>query len=64
MRPDEAKQGYERLLRGVRDEEVADSNPVTPDQWNACQMHICIDLHRDRLVGMPKQSHDHARMYI
>jgi hypothetical protein len=30
MRPGQRKQGYERLLRGVRDEEVAGSNPVTP----------------------------------
>jgi hypothetical protein len=30
MRPGTRKQGYERLLRGVRDEEVAGSNPVTP----------------------------------
>jgi hypothetical protein len=25
---------------------------------------ISVDLHRDRLVGMPKDSHDHARMNI
>jgi hypothetical protein len=25
---------------------------------------ICIDFHRDRLVGMPQDSHDHARMQI
>jgi hypothetical protein len=25
---------------------------------------VCVDLHRDRLVGMPKDSHDHARMHI
>jgi len=25
---------------------------------------IGINLHRDRLIGMPKDSHDHARMYI
>jgi hypothetical protein len=30
MRPGQRKQSYERLLRGVRDEEVAGSNPVTP----------------------------------
>ena len=30
MRPDQRKQGSKRLLRGVRDEEVAGSNPVTP----------------------------------
>jgi hypothetical protein len=30
MRPGTRKQGYKRLLRGVRDEEVAGSNPVTP----------------------------------
>ena len=23
----------------------------------------CLDLHRDRLVGMPKDSHDHARVH-
>jgi hypothetical protein len=28
--PGQRKQGYKRLLRGVRDEEVAGSNPVTP----------------------------------
>jgi hypothetical protein len=31
MRPGQHEQGYKRLLRGVRDEEVAGSNPVTPD---------------------------------
>src|SRR5215212_9183595 len=30
MRPVQRKQGCKRLLRGVRDEEVAGSNPVTP----------------------------------
>ena len=30
MRPGQRKQGNKRLLRGVRDEEVAGSNPVTP----------------------------------
>jgi hypothetical protein len=25
---------------------------------------ICVDLHRDRLVGMSKDPHDHARMHI
>jgi hypothetical protein len=25
---------------------------------------VCVDLHRDRLLGMPKDSHDHARMHI
>jgi hypothetical protein len=30
MRPRQPEQGYKRLLRGVRDEEVAGSNPVTP----------------------------------
>ena len=29
-RPGERKRAYKRLLRGVRDEEVAGSNPVTP----------------------------------
>jgi hypothetical protein len=30
MRPGQRKQGYKQRLRGVRDEEVTGSNPVTP----------------------------------
>jgi hypothetical protein len=37
MRPGQRKQGYERLLRGVRDEEVAGSKPVTPTTVRPCQ---------------------------
>jgi hypothetical protein len=33
MRPRQREQGYKRLLRGVRDEEVAGSNPVTPTNF-------------------------------
>jgi hypothetical protein len=40
MRPGQRKQGYERLLRGVRDEEVAGSNPVTPTSGMPGQIHI------------------------
>jgi hypothetical protein len=37
MRPDERKRGHQRLLRGVQDEEVAGSNPVTPTTVRPCQ---------------------------
>jgi hypothetical protein len=37
MRPDQRKRGQRRLLRGVRDEEVAGSNPVTPTTVRPCQ---------------------------
>jgi hypothetical protein len=40
MRPDQRKQGSRRLLRGVRDEEVAGSNPVTPTTVLPCQSGI------------------------
>jgi hypothetical protein len=98
MRPGQRKQGYERLLRGVRDEEVAGSNPVTPTSKLPSQQHIQMltsgagwastaglsprslqvaaalrcsgrarvgaDLHRDRLIGMLQDSHDHMRLHI
>ena len=41
MRPGQREQGYKWLLRGVRDEEVAGSNPVTPTSVRPCQSQFC-----------------------
>ena len=50
--PGQRKQGYKRLLRRVRDEEVAGSNPVTPDQCSALSEHIWIVALRVDHLGL------------
>jgi len=40
MRAGQRKHGFLRVLRGVRDEEVAGSNPVTPTTVHPCQSAI------------------------
>jgi hypothetical protein len=46
MRPGTRKQGYKRLLRGVRDEEVAGSNPVTRPLFPERNLITEVDLYQ------------------
>jgi hypothetical protein len=61
MCPGQREQGYKQLLRGVRDEEVAGSNPATPTTVLPCQSGIPRSV-RELLPGLSDQLSDSRRI--